>query len=71
MFRVGFWSIENIVGEHDDAISRVDDLIDMVSFNSIYYVVHARATSYFTIWLEVTVKECIQVVFVDMSSYGS
>ena len=29
--------------EHDDAISRVDDLIDTVQFNSISYVVQARA----------------------------
>ena len=32
-----------MAGEHDDAISRVDDLIDTVSFNSICYVVQARA----------------------------
>ena len=32
-----------MTGEHDDAISRVDDLIDTVPFNSICYVVQARA----------------------------
>jgi hypothetical protein len=32
-----------MAGEHRDAISRVDDLIDTVHFNSICYVVQARA----------------------------
>ena len=32
-----------MAGERDDAISRVDDLIDTVQFNSICYVVQARA----------------------------
>ena len=32
-----------MAGEHDDAISRVDDLIDTVPFNSICHVVQARA----------------------------
>ena len=31
-----------MAGEHDDAISRVDDLIDAVRFNSICCVVQAR-----------------------------
>ena len=31
-----------MAGEHDDAISRVDDLIDTVPFNSIFYVVQVR-----------------------------
>ena len=31
-----------MAGEHDDAISRVDDLIDTVQFDSICYVVQAR-----------------------------
>ena len=31
-----------IAGEHRDAISRVDDLIATVNFNSICYVVQAR-----------------------------
>ena len=31
-----------MTGEHDDAISRVDDLIDTVPFNSICYAVQAR-----------------------------
>ena len=30
-----------MAGEHDDAISRVDDLIDTVHFNSVCYVVQA------------------------------
>ena len=30
-----------MAGEHDDAISRVDDLIDTVQFNSVCYVVQA------------------------------
>ena len=32
-----------MAGEHDDAISRVDDVIAMVRDNSICYVVQARA----------------------------
>ena len=32
-----------MAGEHDDAISRVDDLIDTVPFDSIFYVAQARA----------------------------
>ena len=32
-----------MAGEHDDAISRVGDLIDTMQFNSICYVVQARA----------------------------
>ena len=32
-----------MAGEHDDAISRIDDLIDTVQFNPICYVVQARA----------------------------
>ena len=32
-----------MAGQHDDAISRIDDLIDMVPFDSIYYVVQVRA----------------------------
>ncbi|KAF8546584.1 hypothetical protein OG21DRAFT_1491063 [Imleria badia] len=31
-----------MAGEHDDAISRIDDLINTVHFNSICYVVQAR-----------------------------
>ena len=31
-----------MVGEHDDAIYRVDDLIDTVHFNSMCYVVQVR-----------------------------
>ena len=32
-----------MAGERDDAISRVDDLIEMVPLDSILYVVQARA----------------------------
>ena len=32
-----------MAGEHRDAISRVDDLIATVHYNSICYVVQARA----------------------------
>ena len=32
-----------MAGEHADAISRVDELIDTVQFNSICYVVQARS----------------------------
>ena len=35
-----------MAGEHRDAISRVDDLIATVPFNSIGYVVKARAQAY-------------------------
>ena len=32
-----------MAGQHRDAISRVDDLIDTIPLNSICYVVQARA----------------------------
>ena len=32
-----------MAGEHDDAISRVDDLIDLVRLDSTCHVVQARA----------------------------
>ena len=32
-----------MAGEHDDAISRIDDVISTVHFSSICYVVQARA----------------------------
>jgi hypothetical protein len=39
----GLYFLAFITGEHDDAISHVDDLIDTVWFNSICYVIQARA----------------------------
>lgn len=33
-----------MAGDHEDAMSRLDDLIAMVPDNSIYYVIQARAT---------------------------
>jgi hypothetical protein len=32
-----------MAGEQDDAMSRIDDLIDTVQLNSICYVIQARA----------------------------
>jgi hypothetical protein len=32
-----------MAGEHDDAISRIDDLIDTERVGSMFYVVQARA----------------------------
>ena len=32
-----------MAGEHDDAIFRIDDLVDLVRFNSTCHMVQARA----------------------------
>ena len=44
-FRSAFWLPQAVVlfvvGEHEDAISRIDDLLSAVDFNSTLYVVQA------------------------------